>query len=247
MGHLGGGNLRQSEKCRHYCIRVQPADWPYHSDTPAKGYLEPQSGDKPKSWYFTSVLRGIAVGHMLSAQRPIVMRYSTPEILTDRSTIVCALGRLYGVITLDYHSDVVYGVSPLMMWGTGETTCLLLVLCIPTFPKAFSHGAGITTSIGRSLATWARVSARSVHPASKGQRNPSWRSKTAPDTYQMMGDSQMQLAEWELAQIVPDATLGNAERGILRTTELRTTQGEALPALPQDRLSRQHPWITEHR
>lgn len=37
-----------------------------------------------------------------------------------------------------------------------------------------------------------------------------------------MGESEVQLAEWKLARMPPEATLGNAERGILRTKELRT-------------------------
>lgn len=51
---------------------------------------------------------------------------------------VCAAGRVSATFAIDYDGDATYTASEIMLWAVPELTCVLLVFCLPSVPKALA-------------------------------------------------------------------------------------------------------------
>ncbi|KAH7304557.1 hypothetical protein B0I35DRAFT_336020, partial [Stachybotrys elegans] len=49
----------------------------------------------------------------------------------------CATRLVYTISRLDYKADFIFDQGPAVLWFLAESTCVLLVFCVPLFPKAF--------------------------------------------------------------------------------------------------------------
>ncbi len=63
---------------------------------------------------------------------------------------VGAAGRLWSIITIDYHAEVTYRVSAEVAFALMEATSILIIFCIPAIPKMFKDSR-IISRIGDSL------------------------------------------------------------------------------------------------
>lgn len=98
------------------------------------------------------------------------------------SACVCAAGRVYSTVTLDYLGDATYEVSKTFIWALAELTCVLVVFCLPAIPKAFD-GLKLA-SIGpfmASLRSWVRL--RSLGGTRKASKDghSAWAGRQALD------------------------------------------------------------------
>lgn len=89
------------------------------------------------------------------------------------SACVCAAGRVYSTVTLDYLGDATYEVSKTFIWALAELTCVLVVFCLPAIPKAFSGPKlALVGPFVASLRSWTRWrSFGGTHKASKDEQS----------------------------------------------------------------------------
>jgi hypothetical protein len=71
--------------------------------------------------------------------------------------IVCALGRLAAITKIDYTGDMSYTLSPVNIWAFAETTCVMLVFCLPALPKLFSTESA-PFRLFQSVSSWITLS-----------------------------------------------------------------------------------------
>ncbi|KAH7313900.1 hypothetical protein B0I35DRAFT_436077 [Stachybotrys elegans] len=71
--------------------------------------------------------------------------------------VICAAGRLWANVALDYQGDTTYDSSINAIWAFVEMSGVLVVFCAPGVPKAFSH-QGVFSRVITSFRTWTRLS-----------------------------------------------------------------------------------------
>ncbi|KAH7309767.1 hypothetical protein B0I35DRAFT_482510 [Stachybotrys elegans] len=160
--------------------------------------------------------------------------------------LVCAIGLVYAVSTMDYLHDVIYDQGPANLWLLCESTCAMLVFCVPTFPKAFegtwvvTHFVGPMSQFPLSVirGTKPKMGKRERYSETTGENNSDRRWHGNPISRALWGsasrlsspsmtdierfshendaNSQVRLADLE----PPARSLGR--NGILRTTEIKT-------------------------
>lgn len=98
------------------------------------------------------------------------------------SACVCAAGRVYSTVTLDYLGDATYEVSKTFIWALAELTCVLVVFCLPAIPKAFNGPRlALLGPLMASLRSWTRLrSLGGTRKASKDKYSP-WAGRQALD------------------------------------------------------------------
>lgn len=125
---------------------------------------------------------------------------------------VCAAGRTAATITLTYQStgskaegDTTHEVTKIFLWSLAETTCVLMVLCVPSVPKAFAE-PGMLFKVASSMRSWRLLPSakRSRQTSARNGGKPAWPPTigSAPGTrvYRMIDEDgqAMNLAELEL-------------------------------------------------
>lgn len=138
-----------------------------------------------------------------------------------------------------------------------ETTCAMLVFCMPALPKAFAEQS-VLYKFAQSIRTWTRL------PIIKsGQSSPlKVPSLPGPGEYQVMGgnedllsldslqirgtvDSRPDSSDWKSVN-QQDCQLESGvsyTKGIVRTTEVNQQAYPASAALKSNLNERQHPWM----
>ncbi|KAI0120847.1 hypothetical protein F4776DRAFT_665474 [Hypoxylon sp. NC0597] len=160
-------------------------------------------------------------------------------------TCVCAIGRVYSIAVADYRNDVVYTVSPPILWAVAEHTGMLLVFSIPAAPKAFGGKASLIPRLGRSLLSWLRTS-RSESEGSRTKQR--WRAAASGNMYQKM-DENVRIPLDDLQQVPAShqTTSSNNNGAILKTTEFTTEEAMRTQFPIGESIERQHPWIQNNR
>lgn len=92
---------------------------------------------------------------------------STVLLMMNRAC-ASAAGRCYSTAAIDYKDDAAYGISTVFLWGVVEMTCLLVVFCVPSVPKALVEGR---TSLRR---LWSRISIESASKSRAKDSRNSW-------------------------------------------------------------------------
>jgi uncharacterized membrane protein len=132
--------------------------------------------------------------------------------------VVSAAGRSYTAFTMDYVGDVLYDVANTNMWILGESTCLIVVFCIPTIPKLF----GEIKRRGSSAASMTTLTAASSRPGAMNSRHEEFwgRLDDRPDGRAHINDnyggvdgaSQVRLADVEAARPSTSTGQGYGDR-----------------------------------
>jgi hypothetical protein len=163
--------------------------------------------------------------------------------------VVCAVGRVYGVVTLNYRSDVTYNVGPAYLWALAESACVIIVFCVPAIPKMLADSAvfGYMMRTLRSMTSQnptgpSNASGWTTIPATRTTK----KSHTYNGTFDDETDSQVHLADLESASRAhtegpPPA---HVPKGILRTTEITTDEYRATDLHATSWLDPQRPWET---
>lgn len=186
---------------------------------------------------------------------------------TKKSACVCAAGRVYSTATLDYLGDTTYGVSKTALWSLAETTCVLVVFCMPALPKAFSR-VDMDNVLDKlaSLRSWSRLKSLGSRRTSQDKSGGyDWPARTTGSeendelkaypigqgdryTVEALTLAEVKLVQEQRAKLGTstgtDSIEGNA---ILRTTEIGqeasyNTNEEFDPYLIVTH-ERQHPWV----
>ncbi|KAK2595900.1 hypothetical protein N8I77_013689 [Diaporthe amygdali] len=160
--------------------------------------------------------------------------------------------RLYYGITRIVSADVSYHLSSLLLTGVCESTCAILVLCIPAVPKAL-HGLK-SSAILSSIPSWCRLvsfirrahSQDSVQKAHVGSATTNW-----PHEVRGGNHKHWQIGSSSERHLVPLGQLPGNKRidPELGITILRRTEFEANASYEHEQPgfaeqhSRQHPWI----
>lgn len=132
-------------------------------------------------------------------------------MLICRSAVVCASFRLAVTVNYSFADDWTYAISPLALWCLAELTCLFIVFCVPSVPKAF-----------HLFLSWSRnrSSPRSSNKATK--RSLPWPSansnplKPISSEYQAINETGLPLQDLRSTDLPADSRDG---KGILRTLE----------------------------
>lgn len=149
------------------------------------------------------------------------------------SACVCAAGRVYSTVTLDYLGDATYEVSKTFIWALAELTCVLIVFCLPAIPKAFSGlKLALVGPLMASLRSWTRLrSLGGTRKASKDDQS-AWAGRQALDR-----DRSLEEIKLVGVGIGPTTVVGrgpgldhaqHGSSGIFKTTETQMVQ-QCLP------------------
>ncbi|KAJ0108407.1 hypothetical protein J7T55_005384 [Diaporthe amygdali] len=160
--------------------------------------------------------------------------------------------RLYYGITRIVNADATYHLSSLLLTGVCESTCTILVLCIPAVPKAL-HGLK-SSAILSSIPSWCSLvsfihrgpSHKSVKKAHVGTATTNW-----PHEVRGGNHKHWQIGSSSERHLVPLGQLPGNKRfdPELGITILRRTEFEANASYEHEQPgfaeqhSRQHPWI----
>ncbi|KAK7757130.1 hypothetical protein SLS62_000677 [Diatrype stigma] len=181
-------------------------------------------------------------------------------------SIVFSVGILYvflnskfRTVSIDYRNDVTYGVSGVLIWSIAEATCVILVFCIPTFPKTFKETAWLT-KVKNLLNSWTKTydqssgeSKLSLGHLRRGPPNDPEGLIPPSETYQRISDDD-HIQEFPLTKVQKPATqvachgrhhsgdCTHSEGGILRTTEFVTGVLPDTEGAHNQVLKQQHPW-----
>ncbi|CAI6081636.1 unnamed protein product [Clonostachys chloroleuca] len=138
---------------------------------------------------------------------------------------VCAASRIAYTWRVDYTGNVTRDIGPVYFWSLAESTCAVMVFCVPALPKAFSDSAAFKFM----KSTWSSwVSSR--NRTSKKGLNSSGLSKDSrlhnPTSSMQSLKNYQKMPDTEVAIPLDDVHYGNyghpSPPGIVRTTELRT-------------------------
>lgn len=141
----------------------------------------------------------------------------TMLMLICRSAVVCACFRLAVTVNYSFADDWTYAISPLALWCLAELTCLFIVFCVPSVPKAFH----LVNSWSRN-----RSSQRSSNKLKATKGSPPWPSadsnpvKPISSKYQPIDDTGSPLQDLGSTNLPADPRDG---KGILRTLEFSAT------------------------
>lgn len=97
--------------------------------------------------------------------------------------VACAAGRIAPTVNIQYKGDGTYTASPVILWLFAESTCAMLVFCMPAIPTAFAE-QGIVYRFTRSIMSWPRLSL----PGSNKSFNTN-KTKTKPPTIGQLSGS----------------------------------------------------------
>lgn len=100
--------------------------------------------------------------------------------------IVTAVGRLHGIITMDYPTDLThvfdtsYQFSIELEWIIAELTCVMLVFCVPALPKMISERTVLFTSRFTDIwRSWTRLG-RSSRASDSKDNDMGWKEFSRP-------------------------------------------------------------------
>ncbi|KAI5922875.1 hypothetical protein F4810DRAFT_671807 [Camillea tinctor] len=165
-----------------------------------------------------------------------------------------AAGRVYETANTDYKGERTYGAASIALFGIMETTCVILIFCVPAIPKIFTESS-YWSQFSTYLLSWKRLTRSSRKDSLEGSSR--WNgatSKPAPSkTYERIDEQKhISLANLE-HHVTPLPTsqhytsqnnYRHNENGILRVTEFSST--ETSSGNPQaTQLYGQHPWMDE--
>ncbi|KAI6080682.1 hypothetical protein F4821DRAFT_250997 [Hypoxylon rubiginosum] len=136
---------------------------------------------------------------------------------------ISAACRLDASIKYTRSTDSLYDGAVLSLWAISEMTCGFLVLCIPTFPRAFS-GPGLLSQFTDLIKTWSRLPSRWTTQGS----NQSWPSDVNAGKRNSTSDYR------QVDDHVPLSDMSNKNHwrfesesnrsGVLRTTQFTATE-----------------------
>jgi hypothetical protein len=174
--------------------------------------METPNEHQAQNWSLHRLLRRYFVRHP-------VYTHSRPNLANNTNrAVVSAAGRSYTAFTMDYVGDVLYDVANTNMWILGESTCLIVVFCIPTIPKLF----GEIKRRGSSAASMTTLTAASSRPGAINSRHEEFwgRLDDRPDGRAHINDnyggvdgaSQVRLADVEAARPSTSTGQGYGDR-----------------------------------
>ncbi|KAI2637750.1 hypothetical protein GGS26DRAFT_426104 [Hypomontagnella submonticulosa] len=163
---------------------------------------------------------------------------------------IAAAFRLATTVQYAREQDITYIFSALTLWVYAETTCGVIVFCMPMVPKAFIS-LGFSGMLS-SLKTWWHGTTE--EKKSKSGAGSIWARtsprRLKPRLYQELEENTLPLStrgnDTDVDGSYQLQEVQQCSKGIVRTTHFTTTDsvvdGQLDPA--RDQLNRQHPWKT---
>lgn len=174
--------MHQPQERRRLYRGFQPCDGLVYSCPPAKGHLGTPNDPVAEDRGVLSLLCWPSVSSYLVLQYIYLRKLSNAL-----SACVCAAGRVYSNIALDYLGDATYAVSKTYIWALAELTCVLIVFCMPAIPKVFSNDSKTpwVTRVMGSLRSWTRLlSLVAGRRKTSSKKQSAWQSRQDQDSDQ---------------------------------------------------------------
>lgn len=235
---MGRWEMHQPQTPRHFYRDFQPRDGLIYSGPATKGHLDTPNDPVAEAWCLVYLLCGYSVSSHphLHLVHLVVKKYLKPT-----SACVCAAGRVYSIVSLEYKGDATYGVSKTYIWALAELTCVLIVFCTPAIPKAFSSDPKISwvTRVTGYMKSWTRLPSLGIGSRKTSSREESawqWREGLESDQGQQVSLDEVKLVPGQApagsvtvvkADLDPYQTF-HSSSGIFKTTETHLEE-QSLP------------------
>ncbi|KAI1324612.1 hypothetical protein F5Y16DRAFT_380327 [Xylariaceae sp. FL0255] len=167
--------------------------------------------------------------------------------------IISASFKLAGAIPYDSSNDTTYTFAALVLWSFAESTCGIIIFCLPSIPKAL-HSLGLIDTIALSVKSWAELSRNILRKTRLASpTGSSWRSVTSKPSDLNMREQANNT--YELPDISPIIAESDDKRSqyeggtvIVRTRQFTARESREIGSSGDDDLKghlRQHPWISD--